>query len=289
MLDAKPGQVFVDCTIGFAGHAVELLHRVGPGGLLIGIDWDADNLPKARARLQAVGYPFRLIHGNFASLETVLAQLDIVHVDGILADLGMSSMQVDDAERGFSYMRDGPLDMRMDRSHGQTAAQLLGRISEMDLRHALAELGDHANGAALAAAICEARAREKFIRTRQLADFVLRFFGKTSWRLRQEKRRWQTHPAAQLFQTLRILVNRELGNLGNLLRVAPSCLKPRACVAIIGFHSGEDRLIKRAFREDAAKGIYAEMSQEPMSADFAEKSSNPRSRSAKMRWARRAV
>src|SRR5919198_4082053 len=132
-LDPRPGQVVVDCTTGWAGHARELLRRVGPGGKLIGLDLDPENLAKARERLSAVGHPFALHHANFAGLPTVLAQEGVPAVDAVLADLGMSSMQVDDPARGFSYVRDGPLDMRMDRTRGRTAAQVLATISEADL------------------------------------------------------------------------------------------------------------------------------------------------------------
>src|SRR5262249_800085 len=133
VLDPQPGHVVVDCTVGWAGHAVELLRRVGPAGKVIGIDFDADNLPHARERLERVGHPFALHQGNFAGLPAILASEGLAAVDHVLADLGMSSMQVDDPERGFSYVRDGPLDMRMDRSRGRTAAQLLAAISAQEL------------------------------------------------------------------------------------------------------------------------------------------------------------
>src|SRR5262249_59641976 len=141
-LDARPGQVVVDCTVGWAGHAVELLRRIGPTGRLVGIDFDPDNLPRARERLEALGHPFSLHHGNFAGVQTVLAAEGITAVDAVLADLGMSSMQVDDAERGFSYVRDGPLDMRMDRSRGRTAAEVLAAMKADELARALRGRGD---------------------------------------------------------------------------------------------------------------------------------------------------
>src|SRR5260370_10276436 len=140
-LAVGPGAVVVDCTTGWAGHSVELLRRAGPSGRLIGLDLDADNLPRASERLRAVGFPFSLHHGNFASLPTVLAAEGVTAVDAILADVGMSSMQVDDAERGFSYVRDGPLDMRMDRTRGRTAAQVLATISQSALARPLNDYG----------------------------------------------------------------------------------------------------------------------------------------------------
>jgi 16S rRNA (cytosine1402-N4)-methyltransferase len=286
-LDPRPGEVVVDCTVGWAGHAVELLRRVGSEGRLIGLDLDADNLVRARERLEAVGHPFTLHHGNFAGLLAVLAGLGIDAVDGVLADLGMSSMQVDDAERGFSYVRDGPLDMRMDRTRGRTAAELLATIPEADLRAALAELGDEPEAARIAAAIVAARQQAPLDRTGDLTRVILATFG-TTWRLHPTPGKWNLHPAARTFQALRILVNRERANLEQLLRMLPSCLRRGGRAAIISFHSGEDRLVKAAFRDGLRSGLYAEVAPEPVRATEAERLANPRARSAKLRWARRA-
>src|SRR5205823_5191552 len=142
VLAPQPGEIAIDCTVGWAGHAVELLRQVGPQGRLVGIDLDAENLLRARERLEAVGTTFCLHHGNFAGLPAILAAEGLIGVDLLLADLGMSSMQVDDPERGFSYARDGPLDMRMDRSRRRTAAQLLATISAKEFEQALRDLGD---------------------------------------------------------------------------------------------------------------------------------------------------
>jgi 16S rRNA (cytosine1402-N4)-methyltransferase len=291
-LHPQPGEIVVDCTVGWAGHALELLRRVGPEGRLIGIDLDADNLTRAHERLQTLGFPFRLHHGNFAGLQNILAAEGIDGVDGLVADLGMSSMQVDDAERGFSYVRDGPLDMRMDRSRGRSAAELLATMSEKELRQALAELGDEPEAQRIAAAIVAARARQPIQRTQELAHVILEATqpgGKGQrWRLHPSPGRWNIHPAARTFQVLRILVNRELANLEQLLRVLPTSLRPGGRAAIISFHSGEDRLVKTAFRDGLRAGVYEEISSEPVHASFAERSANPRARSAKLRWARRS-
>ena len=142
VLNPQPGQTFVDCTLGFAGHSAEILARLGPTGMLVATDLDPLNLPSATEKLQAVGFPFVAHQGNFAGLPAVLAAAGVEQIDGLLADLGMSSMQVDDPERGFSYMRDGPLDMRMDRSRGRTAAELLNALPESELAAAFTELGD---------------------------------------------------------------------------------------------------------------------------------------------------
>jgi 16S rRNA (cytosine1402-N4)-methyltransferase len=207
----------------------------------------------------------------------------------VLADLGMSSMQVDDAERGFSYSRDGPLDMRMDRSRGRSAAELLATIPEAELRDALTTLGDEPEAARIAAAVCQTREHHPPQRTRELAELIQKAVGVTDWRLHPSRDRWNTHPAARTFQVLRILVNRELANLTELLRVLPDCLRPGGRAAIISFHSGEDRLVKAAFRDGLYAGVWAEVSPEPVRATFEEKAANPRSRSAKLRWARRAA
>jgi 16S rRNA (cytosine1402-N4)-methyltransferase len=286
VLAPQPGQVVVDCTVGFAGHAAELLQRVGPSGRLIGIDLDRENLDRARERLTPLGLPFTLPHGNFAGLQTILGAEGVSAVDCLIADLGMSSMQVDDPERGFSYARDGALDMRMDRTRGKTAAQLLAGISEPDLRRALEELGDEPEAARIAAAIVAARREQPIQRTAQLAGIIVKATGGGPWQLHPRPSKWNLHPAARTFQALRLLVNRELDNLRHLLRVLPSCLTPGGRAAIISFHSGEDRLVKSAFREGLHAGVYEEIAAEPLRASVAERQANPRSRSAKLRWAR---
>ncbi len=290
LLAPQPGATIVDCTIGWAGHAVELLRRVGPQGRLIGIDFDPENLPHARQRLEAVGCPFALHHGNFAALPTILAAEGLTAVDGVLADLGMSSLQVDDPERGFSYVRDGALDMRMDRSRGRTASQLLATISEQELRQALHDLGDEPNAARIAAAVVAARQQGPIARTSDLVRIIREATGTATraWRLHPAPNRWNLHPAARTFQVLRILVNRELANLEQLLRVLPSCLRPGGKVVIISFHSGEDRLVKAAFRAGLQSGVYQEVSPDPVRPTWAERTANPRARSAKLRWAWRS-
>jgi len=210
----------------------------------------------------------------------------------VLADLGMSSMQVDDPERGFSYARDGPLDMRMDRSRGRTAAQLLATISEKDLAQALRDLSDEPEAEAIAAALVAAREQRPLLRTGEVVHVVTEFAQTAkrlqAWRLHPAPKRWNLHPAARTFQTLRLLVNRELANLEQLLRVLPDVLRPGGRAAIISFHSGEDRLVKAAFRAGLRAGIYARVSPEPVRTSWEEYASNPRARSGKLRWAQRA-
>jgi 16S rRNA (cytosine1402-N4)-methyltransferase len=290
-LDIRVGDTVVDCTVGWAGHSVELLRRVGAEGRLVGLDLDADNLPRARERLAEVGFPFSLHHGNFAGLPTVLAGEGLELVDAVLADVGMSSMQVDDPERGFSYARDGPLDMRMDRTRGRPASRVLATIAEADLARALHEHGDEPDADRIAAALVRAREKAPLERTgdvtRVILDLQREAGGKGQWKLRPAPGKWELHPAARTFQALRILVNRELANLEQLLRILPALTAPEARVAVISFHSGEDRLVKCAFRAGLQQGVYEAVSPEPVRATYAERMANPRSRSAKLRWARR--
>ena len=289
-LDPRPGQTVVDCTLGFAGHAVELLKRVSPDGLLVATDLDAGNVEPARAKLDAVGGLFALHHSNFAGLPTVLATEGMSQVDGLLADLGMSSMQVDDRGRGFSFMRDGPLDMRMDPTRGRPAAELLNTLSAEELAAALRDLGDEPQADAIAAAVVNQRKTRPIERTKELRELV-----EAAAPVRIDKtpgappeRKQKLAPITRVFQALRILVNRELANLEQLLRVLPGVLRPGGAAAVISFHSGEDRLVKAAFRAGLHGGAYSKISSEPLRATEAERAANPRSRSAKLRWARRA-
>ncbi len=280
----------VDCTVGWGGHAAPLAERIGPSGKLIGIDLDAENLSRARPRLEATGVPFALHHTNFAGLATVLAAEGVMAADGIVADLGMSSMQVDDPARGLSYSRDGPLDMRMDRSRGRTAEELVESLPADELRRTLEELGDEPHARAITEAIVAARGQGRLRTTRQLAQLVLDATAgerERAWRLHPKPGRWETHPAARTFQVLRMLVNREPANLEELLRVLPQCLNPGGTAALISFHSGEDRRVKLAFRDGQRAGHYQAISPDPIRPTFAERQANPRSRSAKLRWARR--
>ncbi len=280
----RAGMVVVDCTVGLGGHSAELLKRVMPGGKLVGIDFDAGNLERARENLACVGGDFELVQNNFAALPTVLRGLGIEKVDGVLADVGVASPQIDDASRGFSYRGSGPLDMRMDRSRGKTAAEMLARMSEREIAAALLELGDEEDAGQIARLIVETREEKTIETTQELVAIVCAARDFTLKRAAGAK----LHPAARTFLALRILVNRELANLERLLTVLPEVLKEGGVGAIISFHSGEDRRVKGAFAEGLRDGVYEAVSREPVVAGEAEQKANPRSRSAKMRWARRA-
>lgn len=271
-LKPRKGQTAVDCTVGLGGHSAELLRR---GVKLIGLDLDPSNLERAR---ETLGTSVTLVHANFAALPSILAGET---VDMVLADLGVSSPHLDDPGRGFSYRKDGPLDMRMDPTRGEPASAVVDRLSEEALAAALRDLGGEEDAEAVARAIVAGR---PFRSTRALAEAVCdaRSF---SW---ERALGAKLHPAARTFQALRMLVNRELGNLEALLRALPGILKKGGRAALISFHSGEDRLVKRAFRDGLRAGIYDRASEEPVTAGEGEREENPRSRSAKLRWARKA-
>lgn len=288
LLNLQPGQTAVDGTLGFAGHAVELLRAVGPTGRLIACDADGTTIPLAEARLREVGVPFVVHHGNFAGLPGVLAAHGIDRVHGLLADLGMSSMQVDDPQRGFSYTRDGPLDMRLDPSRGRTAAELLRTLDVEELESAFRDLGDEPEAGKIATAIDAERNRTPLETTRQLRELIERAAPVTPVKSPglgpPEKQKLR--PTMRVFQALRMLVNREVASLEQLLRILPDVLAPGGTAAIISFHSGEDRLVKKAFESGRKSGRYAAIADEPIRPGEAEKAANPRSRSAKLRWAK---
>lgn len=205
-------------------------------------------------------------------------------MDRVLADVGVASTQIDDPARGFSYRRPGPLDMRMDPTRGQHAAQLLATMSEHDLRTALLELGDETDAPAIASLIVRRRKTHPITTTQDLTALVCQARDFTLERAAGAK----LHPAARTFQALRILVNRELANLQRLLAVLPGVLAPGGVAALIAFHSGEDRLIKDSFKQGHRSGVYSHVSREPLTATEAEARRNPRSRSAKLRFAVRS-
>jgi 16S rRNA (cytosine1402-N4)-methyltransferase len=278
LLDPKPGQIVVDCTVGLAGHAGELLKRISPGGTLVGLDLDPRNLEEARPRLEEAGGAFELHHANFAGLLKVLAGR---RADGLLADLGVSSPHLDDPARGFSIRRPGPLDMRLDPTRGPTAADLVNRMGEKELADAIYELGDETDSRKIARLIVERRRRGRIETTDALADII----GEARRFTRRRAAGAKLHPATRTFQALRILVNRELENLDALLGVLPSSLAPGGTAVIISFHSGEDRRVKRAFRDGKGAGVYSDIGKLMRPGD-PEAASNPRARSAKLRWAR---
>ena len=276
-LDPTPGQVIVDATTGAGGHARLLAERVVPGGRLIALDQDPAMLDLARPRL--AGLPVTFVRTGFGRLRRVLDELGVDRVDAVLADLGVCSDQLDAVERGLSFGKAGPLDMRMDPDSGETAADLLRRLPERELADLIYEYGEERFSRRIARRIVEERQRAPLETTEQLAELVRRCVPRSGG-----PRGKGIDPATRTFQALRIAVNDELSELEHLLAVLPRCLKPGGRAAIISFHSLEDRRVKHAFRE---RDLWEALTKKPVQAGDEEERSNPRARSAKMRAARR--
>ena len=280
VLAPKPGDIAVDCTLGNGGHSQEILAHIQPGGMLLGLDADPIELPKTESRLRALDFgaeTFIAKRSNFAGIAQALAALGLTGADMILADLGVSSMQIDDPARGFSVKLDGPLDMRMNPQRGQPASALLEKIGTSALAALLDENSDEPHSSAIAAAL----AGKKFARTTELASAI-----RTA--LHGLKPEDATLSLRRTFQALRIAVNDEFSALDTLLRNLPACLKPGGRAAILTFHSGEDRRVKKSFDAGLRAGIYDAVSDGVIRPTPAEQHSNPRSAPAKLRWARRA-
>jgi len=273
-LKPLPGGVFVDGTLGGGGHARALADRVGPSGLVIAIDRDPAALDLAGPGLS--GLPVRLAQANFCDLPEVLAALNVADVDGIVLDLGMSSDQLADAERGFSFDSDGPLDLRFDPTEGEPASRLINRLGAEHLAELIHFYGEERHSRRIARAIVERRRNEPIRTARELADLVRRCVPRS--------RKTKIDPATQTFQALRIAVNDELKSLEIGLRRIPGCLRPSGRLAIISFHSLEDRRVKEAFRDDPR---YRALTRKPIRPSEEEVAANPRARSAKLRVAAR--
>jgi 16S rRNA (cytosine1402-N4)-methyltransferase len=281
ILSPKPGEVAVDATLGYGGHAQEILLRLQPGGKLIGLDADPIELVRTETRLRALGCgpeTFTAHRSNFAGLPQVLAASAATGADIILADLGVSSMQIDDPSRGFSVKHEGPLDMRMNPQRGQPASVFLQKIRIDALASLLTENADEPHAGALAAAL----AGKSFTSTTSLAAAIRAA-------LPRSKKEEADLSIRRVFQALRIAVNDEFSALENFLRVLPACLNPGGRVAILTFHSGEDRRVKRSFEAGSRDGFYSEIATEVTRPTAAERASNPRSASAKLRWARKTA
>jgi len=283
-LQPVPGDVAVDCTLGGGGHARAILKHVQPGGRLIGLDIDPIELPRTEARLRSAGFAsdtFVARHENFADLSQVLGAEGISTVDVMLADLGVSSMQLDNPDRGFSQRGPGSLDMRMNPTCGESAAHLLKRLTAADLERLLMENADEPHAVVVARAL-----KQQSVQTTQAVDRLVRkaisavFPNVTKPELKLSVRR--------TLQAIRIAVNDEFSALDWLLRKLPSCLAPGGRVAVLTFHSGEDRRVKQAFREGYRAGVYADVAKNVIRASMEEIRANRRASSAKLRWAVRA-
>ena len=277
-LAPSSGGTYCDATIGLGGHADAILERSAPDGRLVGIDRDRDAIERARARLAPYGDRVTLSHARFGSIRSTLRSAGAPLVDGCLVDLGVSSMQLDRSERGFSFRHSGPLDMRMDQSQGETAADFLRRADEAEIERILRDLGEERFARKIARTIVEARGSEDLSTTGALSQLIARAIG------RRERNK---DPATRTFQALRIALNDELGEIEKLLADVPLCLKPGGRLVVISFHSLEDRMVKRSFRaqagRDAAEPCLRILTKHVVTASDEERSRNPRSRSAKLR------
>ena len=277
-LDARRGSTVVDCTLGLAGHSAEIARRLGPQGRLIAFDRDPQAMELAKAKLDGV----------LAELGAMAPQVELLGeafsstplhitpgtVDALLADFGVSSLQLDEATRGFSFMADGPLDMRMDTRSGPTAEQVVNEASERELADLIYEYGEERRSRRIARAIVRGR---PVTTTGQLARIV----AAAAPAMKQDR----IHPATRTFQGIRIYVNRELEEIKALMEAAPKLLKPSGRLAVISFHSLEDRIVKDSLREGAQKGIWEILTKKPVTASDEEIERNPRARSAKLRAA----
>lgn len=277
------GNVAVDCTLGGGGHAQAILDHLQPGGRLIGVDCDPLELPRTEARLRAAGFSSEVFiarHGNFARLPELLAAEGVAAANVIFADLGVSSMQVDDPARGFSY-QPGPLDMRMNPSQGEPASQLLERLSEAALASLLVDNADEPHAGLIATLI-----KQSPVATTHALERVVRI-GLTKSAPQLEKAGVKMS-VRRTFQAIRIAVNDELAALDALLRSLPHCLSPGGRVAMLTFHSGEDRRVKKAFQSGARAGVFSEIAAAVIRSTKEETFSNRRASAAKLRWAVRA-
>ena len=281
VLAPEPGDIAVDCTLGYGGHARAMLERILPGGRLIGLDVDPLELPRTEARLRADGFgpdAFVAHRSNFAGVQQVLLRDEIAAADIVLADLGVSSMQLDNPDRGFTYKASGPLDMRMNPSRGEPASRLIARLGAAKLMLVLADNADEPLAEPIAAALTS--------RPIDTTDALART-------VREAVRAERPHATAdeiaasvrRTFQALRIAVNDEFSALDAFLRQVPSCLAPGGRVAVLTFHSGEDRRVKKAFEAGQRDGVYGRIADEVMRPSAEEVRMNPRAASAKLRWA----
>jgi 16S rRNA (cytosine1402-N4)-methyltransferase len=294
-LGPRSGGRYLDATVGLGGHAEEILKGSSPDGLLYGVDWDRDALGRARSRLHAFGKRAILIHGDFKGLEEIKEKHRIPDLDGILFDLGLSALQLEVGERGFSFSREGPLDMRMDQHSNLKAADLVNCLSEKELADLLWRFGEERWAKRIAKRIVETRKRETIASTRQLAEICVRAIP-------PKYRTHRIHPATRTFQALRIAVNRELEGLEEAIQAGVDLLRPKGRVAIISYHSLEDRIVKRTLTSLSKGGeppsdalVQASprepkvllLTKKPVVPTGQEVEANPRSRSAKLRVAER--
>lgn len=281
-LNLSPGKIIVDATIGTGGHSKAMLERILPQGKLIGIDRDSESLAVARERLSDYKDTCEFVHSNFLELDSILKNLNIDKVDGILFDLGISSFQLDDPKRGFSFQNEGPLDMRLDRDSYISAYDLLNNLNEEEISSLLWNFGEERWHNRIAHLLIKERERQPITTTSQLANIVIK-----SIPYRYRHRHYHIHPATRTFQAVRIAVNRELETLQVTIDKAILALRRGGSICVISFHSLEDRVIKLSFRKAQQEGLISIITAKPQTPTHREVEINPRSRSSKLRVAER--
>jgi len=279
-LNLSPGKIIVDATIGTGGHSKMILEHILPGGRLIGIDRDQESLEVSRRRLQDSSDSCDFVHGNFIDIDKILGSLNIKKVDGILFDLGISSFQLEDPHRGFSFQCEGPLDMRLDRDSYISAYDLINNLNEEEISTLLWNFGQERWHNRIAHLLVQEREKQPIATTLQLANIVFRSIPH-----RYKYRYYRIHPATRTFQAVRIAVNRELETLEIAINKAITILEKRARICVISFHSLEDRIVKLNFRRAALEGVIDIITPKPLIPSQSEIDSNPSSRSSKLRAA----
>ena len=276
-LDLQAGETVIDGTLGLAGHSLEMIEQIKPGGTLIGFDWDEQMLERARTRIGSQeGIGVELFHADYRAIAE-----RIKSADAVLLDLGLNNAQIEDQTRGISFKGDGPLDMRMDRSKGSTAADVLNKMSAHDLEFVLLEYGGERWARKIAQVICDRRKQKPLETTHDLVDCVLAAIPAA-------KRDKRIHPATRTFQAIRIYINDELEGLQEAIEGAARVLNPEGRIAVLSYHSGEDRAVKLAFRHLAKEEDFEIITKKPLTPSEQEIRENPKSRSAKLRLLMRA-
>lgn len=279
-LNLSPGKIIVDATIGTGGHSKGILQHILPGGRLIGIDRDQESLEVARQRLRDSSDTCEFVHGNFIDIDRILKSLDVKKVDGVLFDLGISSFQLEDPHRGFSFQCEGPLDMRLDRRSFISAYDLINNLNEEEISTLLWNFGQERWHNRIARLLVQEREKQPIVTTLQLANIVSRSIPP-----RFRYRHYRIHPATRTFQAVRIAVNRELETLEVAINKAIAILEKKARICVISFHSLEDRIVKLNFRRASLEGLIDIITPKPLIPSQFEIDSNPKARSSKLRVA----
>jgi 16S rRNA (cytosine1402-N4)-methyltransferase len=279
-LDPLPGDTIVDATFGFGGHSRRIMERIGESGTLVAIDRDQESLAASRESLGDLSKGIRFAYGNFSDLDNVLKGLNINRIDGILFDLGVSSFQLSDAQRGFSFQSEGPLDMRLDRNSYISASDLVNNLKEEELSQLLRDFGQERWHNRIARLVVQERSRHPINTTGQLSDIVISAIPPKYRRFH-----YRIHPATRTFQAVRIAVNRELEALEAAITKAVGFLNSGGRICVISFHSLEDRIVKFAFKKFASEGAIKILTPKPLTPQESETQDNPRARSAKFRVA----